>query len=100
MAHKASGFLVQFILLRHDGLLSSATSQNQSDKYLSITKGNVRWKLPGFNDRFLVAVGHKCSRLQEKANSDLRIKFYAKWKEIIKEQAVDPDQPRGILIVA
>jgi hypothetical protein len=28
--------------------------------------------------------------------SDLRIKFYAKWKEIIKEQAVDPDQPRGI----
>jgi hypothetical protein len=28
--------------------------------------------------------------------SDLRIKFYAKWKEFIKEQAVDPDQPRGI----
>jgi hypothetical protein len=26
--------------------------------------------------------------------SDLRIKFYAKWKEFIKEQAVDPDQPR------
>jgi hypothetical protein len=25
---------------------------------------------------------------------DLRIKFYAKWKEFIKEQAVDPDQPR------
>jgi hypothetical protein len=26
--------------------------------------------------------------------SDLRIKFYAKWKEFIIEQAVDPDQPR------
>jgi hypothetical protein len=30
----------------------------------------------------------------EKMISDLRIKFYAKWKEFIKEQAVDPDQPR------
>jgi hypothetical protein len=28
--------------------------------------------------------------------SDLRIKLYAKWKEFIKEQAVDPDQPSGI----
>jgi hypothetical protein len=28
--------------------------------------------------------------------SDLRIKFYAKWKEFIKEQAVVPDQPRGV----
>ncbi len=28
--------------------------------------------------------------------SDLKIKFYAKWKEFIKEQAVDPDQPRNL----
>jgi hypothetical protein len=27
---------------------------------------------------------------------DLRIKFYARWKEFIEEQAVDPDQPRGV----
>jgi hypothetical protein len=24
----------------------------------------------------------------------IRIKFYAKWKDFIKEQAVDPDQPK------
>ncbi|MFH0787429.1 MAG: hypothetical protein V2B13_07410 [Pseudomonadota bacterium] len=32
----------------------------------------------------------------KKKSSDLRIKFYAKWKEFIEKQAVDPDQPRNI----